>query len=90
MIGEQDVGQWLVEQWLGACRQGWSLYVEAGEKAQSAKKGIFGSAPNLAGISAVPAAAPAPQTPGSILEEGSILKEEGGVLKPADQPAPAE
>ncbi|WP_348625764.1 thermonuclease family protein [Mesorhizobium sp. LNHC209A00] len=83
-IGKHDVGQWLVENgWARAAKDG--PYVEAGDKAQSAKKGIFGSAPNLAGISAVPAApAPAPQAPGSILEE------DGGVLKPADQPAPSE
>ncbi|WP_027054469.1 hypothetical protein [Mesorhizobium erdmanii] len=89
-IGKQNVGQWLVENgWARAAKGG--PYVEAGEKAQSAKKGIFGSAPNLAGISAAPAAtAPAPQAPSSILEGGSILEEEGGALKPADQPAPAE
>lgn len=83
-IGKQDVGQWLVENgWARASRGG--PYVEAGEKAQSAGKGIFGSAPNLAGISAVPAApAPAPEAPGSILEE------DGGALKPADQPTPSE
>ncbi|TPK40103.1 thermonuclease family protein [Mesorhizobium sp. B2-5-4] len=83
-IGKQDVGQWLVENgWARAAKGG--PYVEAGDKAQSAKKGIFGSAPNLAGISAVPAAPdPAPQAPGSILEE------DGGVLKPADQPTPSE
>ncbi|WP_411909899.1 thermonuclease family protein [Mesorhizobium sp. ESP6-5] len=89
-IGKQDVGQWLVENgWARAAKGG--PYVEAGDKAQGAKKGIFGSAPNLAGISAMAAApTPAPQAPGSILEEDSILQEEGGVLKPADQPAPSE
>lgn len=89
-IGKQDVGQWLVDNgWARATRGG--PYVEAGEKALTAKKGIFGSAPNLAGMAPEPAApAQAPQAPGSILEEGSILKEEGGALKPADQPAPAE
>ncbi|MFW8691810.1 MULTISPECIES: thermonuclease family protein [Mesorhizobium] len=83
-IGKQDVGQWLVDNgWARAAKGG--PYVEAGEKAQSAKKGIFGPAPNLGGISAVPPApAPAPQAPGSILEEVD------GALKPADQPAPAE
>ncbi|WP_348641955.1 thermonuclease family protein [Mesorhizobium sp. B2-4-19] len=83
-IGKQDVGQWLVDNgWARAAKGG--PYVAAGEKAQGAKKGIFGSAPNLAGISAIPPVpAPAPQAPGSILEEVD------GVLKPADQPAPAE
>ncbi|QKD06781.1 thermonuclease family protein [Mesorhizobium loti R88b] len=89
-IGKQDVGQWLVDNgWARATKGG--PYVEAGEKALTAKKGIFGSAPNLAGMAAEPAApAQAPQAPGSILEEGSILKEEGGALKPTDPPAPAE
>ncbi|MBZ9671158.1 thermonuclease family protein [Mesorhizobium sp. ES1-3] len=83
-IGKLDVGQWLVENgWARAAKGG--PYVGAGNKAQSAKKGIFGPAPNLAGISAAPAApAPAPQAPGSILEE------DGGVLNPADQPTPSE
>ncbi|WP_352127071.1 thermonuclease family protein [Mesorhizobium sp. dw_380] len=81
-IGKHDVGQWLVENgWARAAEGG--PYVEAGEKARNEKKGIFGPAPNLAGISAVPPA-PAPQAPGSILEEVD------GVLKPAAQPAPAE
>lgn len=83
-IGKQDVGQWLVDNgWARATKGG--PYAEAGEKALTAKKGIFGAAPNLAGMPAEPAAlAPAPQAPGSILEEVD------GTLKPADQPAPAE
>ena len=83
-IGKQDVGQWLVDNgWARAAKGG--PYVEAGEKALTAKKGIFGSAPNLAGMAAEPAApAQAPQAPGSILEEVD------GALKPADPPAPAE
>nr|WP_033838763.1 thermonuclease family protein [Mesorhizobium loti] len=83
-IGKQDVGQWLVDNgWARPTKGG--PYAEAGEKALTAKKGIFGSAPNLAGIAAEPAApAQAPQAPGSILEEVD------GTLKPADQPAPAE
>ena len=53
-IGKQDVGQWLVENgWARAAKGG--PYVEAGDKARTAKKGIFGSAPNLAGLPAVPA-----------------------------------
>ncbi|WP_425374392.1 thermonuclease family protein [Mesorhizobium kowhaii] len=83
-IGKQDVGQWLVENgWARAAKGG--PYVEAGDKARTAKKGIFGSAPNLAGMPAMPAAPnPAPQAPSSILEEVD------GVLRPADQPAPAQ
>ncbi|MEV8744226.1 thermonuclease family protein [Mesorhizobium sp. M7A.F.Ca.CA.002.03.1.1] len=83
-IGKQDVGQWLVENgWARAAKGG--PYVEAGDKARMGKKGIFGSAPDLSGMPAMPAApGPAPQAPGSILEEVD------GVLKPADQPAPAQ
>ncbi|MER8461617.1 thermonuclease family protein [Mesorhizobium sp. M1396] len=83
-IGKQDVGQWLVENgWARAAKGG--PYVEAGDKARTAKKGIFGSAPDLSGMPAMPAApSPAPQAPSSILEEVD------GVLKPADQPAPAQ
>ena len=83
-IGKLDVGQWLVENgWARAAKGG--PYVEAGDKARTAKKGIFGSAPNLAGMPAMPAApSPTPQAPSSILEEVD------GVLKPADQPAPAQ
>jgi endonuclease YncB( thermonuclease family) len=84
-IGKQDVGAWLVENgWARAAKGG--SYVEAGEKARVAKKGIFGSAPDLSGMPPMPAASsPAPRAP------SSILKEEDGVLKPlADQPAPAE
>ncbi|UVK43590.1 thermonuclease family protein [Mesorhizobium sp. AR07] len=83
-IGKQDVGQWLVENgWARATKGG--PYVEAGDKARTAKKGIFGSAPNLSGMPAMPAApSPAPQAPSSILEEVD------GVLKPTDQPTPAQ
>jgi len=83
-IGKLDVGQWLVENgWARAAKGG--PYVEAGDKARTDKKGIFGSAPDLAGLPSMPAApSPAPQAPGSILEEVD------GVLKPADPPAPAQ
>ncbi|TGQ65166.1 MAG: thermonuclease family protein [Mesorhizobium sp.] len=83
-IGKKDVGQWLVENgWARAAKGG--PYAEAGDKARTGQKGIFGSAPNLSGMPSMPAAsAPAPRAPGSILEE------DGGVLRPADQPAPSE
>ncbi len=84
-VGKQDVGAWLVENgWARPAKGG--PYVEAGEKARVAKKGIFGSAPDLSGMPPMPAApSPAPQAP------SSILQEEDGVLKPlADQPAPAQ
>lgn len=81
-IGKQDVGRWLVENgWSRAAKGG--PYVDAGEKARTARKGIFGPAPDLSGLPPVPAPPnPAPQASSSILEEVD------GVLKPADQPAP--
>ncbi|MFK0690014.1 thermonuclease family protein [Mesorhizobium sp. IMUNJ 23033] len=84
-IGKQDVGQWLVENgWARAAEGG--PYVEAGEKARAAKKGIFGSAPILTGLPPVPPApSSAPQAPGSILQE-----EDGVLTPPVDQPAPAQ
>jgi endonuclease YncB( thermonuclease family) len=84
-VGKQDVGQWLVENgWARAAKGG--PYVEAGEKARAAKKGIFGPEPDLSGLPPVPAAPqPAAAAPSSILEE------EGGVLNPpTDPPAPAQ
>ncbi|TPN89972.1 thermonuclease family protein [Mesorhizobium sp. CU2] len=84
-VGNLDVGQWLVENgWARAAEGG--PYVEAENKARTAKKGIFGSAPNLGGLSALPAAPqPAPVAPDSILPA-----DDGAVTPPADQPAPAQ
>ncbi|MDX8452988.1 thermonuclease family protein [Mesorhizobium sp. VK9D] len=84
-IGNQDIGQWLVENgWARAALGG--PYVEAQNKARTARKGIFGPAPKLDGLPWLPAASgPAPVAP------DSILPEEGGALTPpADQPAPAQ
>nr|WP_192250351.1 thermonuclease family protein [Mesorhizobium silamurunense] len=84
-VGNKDIGEWLVENgWARAARGG--PYVEAGSKARTAKKGIFGPAPDVSGLPPVPAASrPAPAAPSSILEEVD------GVLRPpADQPAPAQ
>ncbi|MER9441008.1 thermonuclease family protein [Mesorhizobium sp. M0340] len=85
-IGNQDIGQWLVENgWARAAKGG--PYVEAGEKARAAKKGVFGPAPSVSGLPPLPAAASraAPVAPSSILEE-----QDGALMPPADQPAPAE
>lgn len=84
-VGNKDVGLWLVENgWARAAPGG--PYVEAGDKARAARKGIFGAAPNLGGLPALPAATgPAPAAPSSILPA-----EDGDVTQPADQPGPAQ
>ncbi|MDX8526170.1 thermonuclease family protein [Mesorhizobium sp. MSK_1335] len=84
-IGNQDIGRWLVENgWARAAEGG--PYVEAENKARAAKKGIFGTAPNLDGLPALPAASgPAQVAPDSILPA-----EGDAVTPPADQPAPAQ
>ncbi|MDX8468169.1 thermonuclease family protein [Mesorhizobium sp. VK23B] len=84
-VGNKDVGEWLAENGWARAAQG-GPYVEAGEKARAAKKGIFGMAPNLGGLPALPAATgPAPAAPSSILPA-----EDSAVMPPADQPAPAQ
>ncbi|WP_348643324.1 thermonuclease family protein [Mesorhizobium sp. B2-7-1] len=84
-IGNQDIGQWLVENgWARAAQSG--PYVEAESKARTARKGIFGPAPSLDGLPAPPAASgPAPVAPDSILPADG-----GAVTPPTDQPAPAQ
>ena len=84
-VGNKDVGEWLVENgWARAAEGG--PYVEAGDKARAAKKGIFGAAPNLGGLPALPSAdVSAPDAPSSILPV-----EDGAVTPPVDQPAPAQ
>jgi endonuclease YncB( thermonuclease family) len=82
-LGKQDIGAWLVS-------NGWARptvdgpYVEAGEKAKAARKGIFGAAPDLSGLPAAPEPVEAsPEAPSSILDlSGEIA------TPPADQPAP--
>jgi endonuclease YncB( thermonuclease family) len=83
-IGNLDVGQWLVENGWARAAQG-GPYVEAENKARTARKGIFGPAPNLGGLPALPAAEPAPVAPDSILPA-----DDGAATPPADQPAPAQ
>ncbi|AZO20044.1 thermonuclease family protein [Mesorhizobium sp. M1E.F.Ca.ET.045.02.1.1] len=83
-VGNKDVGQWLVENGWARPTQG-GPYAEAGDKARAAKKGIFGAAPKLGGLPALPAASPAPAAPDSILPS-----EDGAVMPPTDQPAPAQ
>lgn len=85
-IGNQDIGQWLVENGWARAAQG-GPYVEAEDKARAARKGIFGAAPDLGGLPALPAAATgeAPVAPDSILPP-----DDGTATPPADQPAPAQ
>ena len=84
-VGNKDVGEWLVENGWARAAQG-GPYVEAGDKARAARKGIFGAAPDLDGLPELPAAAgPAPVAPESILPT-----DDGAVTPPADQPAPAQ
>ncbi|CDX24581.1 conserved exported hypothetical protein [Mesorhizobium sp. ORS 3324] len=84
-VGNKDVGLWLVENGWARAAQG-GPYVEAENKARAAKKGIFGAAPNLGGLPALPAAVgPAPVAPESILPA-----EDQPVTPPVDQPAPAQ
>ncbi|AZO01329.1 thermonuclease family protein [Mesorhizobium sp. M9A.F.Ca.ET.002.03.1.2] len=81
-VGNQDVGQWLIENgWARAANGG--PYVEAGEKARTARKGIFGPAPSLSGLP--PAPAPVAATSQPILDPSETT-----ATPPADQPAPSE
>lgn len=80
-VGNQDVGQWLIENgWARAAKGG--PYVEAGEKARTARKGIFGQAPSLSGLPPAPAPFAAPTQP--------ILDPSATPTPPTDRPAPSE
>ncbi|MFE0017722.1 thermonuclease family protein [Mesorhizobium sp. NPDC059054] len=71
-IGKVDVGQWLVS-------NGWARpvaggpYAEAGEKAKTEKKGIFGKAPEMAGLPPAPPPVSAPEAvPSSIIDSSGL------------------
>ncbi|SJM28913.1 thermonuclease family protein [Mesorhizobium delmotii] len=82
-VGNQDVGQWLIENgWARAAKGG--PYVEAGEKARTARKGIFGPAPSLSGLPPAPAPVAAAQPTQPILDSSATA------TPPTDQPAPSE
>ncbi|GLS37517.1 hypothetical protein GCM10010869_31110 [Mesorhizobium tianshanense] len=84
-VGNQDVGQWLIENgWARAAESG--PYVEAGEKARAARKGIFGPAPNLSGLPPAPAPVAASSEPTQPILDPSATT----VTPPADQSAPSE
>lgn len=84
-VGNQDVGQWLIENgWARPAESG--PYVEAGEKARAARKGIFGPAPNLSGLPPAPAPVAASSEPTQPILDPSATT----ATLPADQPAPSE
>jgi endonuclease YncB( thermonuclease family) len=90
-IGKQDVGQWLVENgWARATAGG--PYGEAGDKARTAKKGVFGAAPDLRGLPPAPTPVAAPTAPQPILDVPTTDVPPAGmeIMPPADQPAPAQ
>ncbi|RWM71487.1 MAG: thermonuclease family protein [Mesorhizobium sp.] len=90
-VGNQDVGQWLIENgWARAAEGG--PYVEAGEKARTARKGIFGPAPSLSGLPPAPAPVAAAQPTQPILDPSATATPptETTATPPADQPAPSE
>ncbi len=89
-IGKQDVGQWLVENgWARAATGG--PYVEAGEKARAAKKGIFGT--SARSLPACRRCTPAP-SPDGLRQPGLDTRQDTQptalLTPPADQPAPAQ
>ncbi|CCV14739.1 thermonuclease family protein [Mesorhizobium sp. STM 4661] len=84
-VGKQDIGQWLIENGWARAAKG-SPYVEAGEKAREAKKGIFGPAPKLSGLPPAPApVAVAPTATQPILDPSATT-----ATPPVDQPEPSE
>ncbi|RUU47292.1 thermonuclease family protein [Mesorhizobium sp. M6A.T.Ce.TU.002.03.1.1] len=91
-VGNQDVGQWLIENgWARATKNG--PYAEAGDKARTARKGIFGPAPSLSGLP--PALAPvaaASQPTQPILDPSATATPptETTATPPTDQPTPSE
>lgn len=91
-VGNQDVGQWLIENgWARAAKGG--PYVEAGEKARTAKKGIFGPAPSLSGLPPAPAPVAATAQPTQPILDPSATATpptETTATPPTDQPAPSE
>jgi endonuclease YncB( thermonuclease family) len=92
-VGNQDVGQWLIENgWARAAKNG--PYVEAGEKARTARKGIFGPAPSLSGLPPAPAPVAATSQPTQPILDPSATTAtppaETTATPPADQPAPSE
>jgi endonuclease YncB( thermonuclease family) len=85
-VGRQDIGQWLVENgWARATIDG--PYEEAGRRAREAKKGIFGSAPDLAGLPPEPSMTMTP-LPREDEEPSSILDLSGTSATPPGDASP--
>ncbi|CAM5513600.1 hypothetical protein MAUB1S_08571 [Mycolicibacterium aubagnense] len=71
-IGKVDVGEWLVTNGWARPAAG-SAYAEAGEKARTEKKGIFGKAPEMAGLPPAPPPVSAPEAvPSSIIDSSGL------------------
>ncbi|WP_419695902.1 thermonuclease family protein [Mesorhizobium muleiense] len=91
-VGNQDVGQWLIENgWARAAKGG--PYVETGEKARMARKGIFGPAPSLSGLPPAPAPFAATAQPTQPILDPSATAtppSETTATPPTDRPAPSE
>jgi endonuclease YncB( thermonuclease family) len=82
--GKKDVGEWLVENGWARAKKG-SPYEEAGEKARSLRKGIYGAAPETADVPPLTGnAGTAPQTPDSIIDlSGEEFTPPVGLPEPA-------
>jgi len=86
-IGNQDIGGWLVENGWARASKG-SPYEEAAGKASHSRKGIYGPAPDMAGVPPVTGStgmAPS-QSSGSILDLSG--EETPPATPPTGQPAP--
>lgn len=87
-VGGEDIGQWLVENGWARAEAG-GPYADLGRKAQEAKKGIFGPAPDVSGLPPEPSITVAPLPDAT--RPSSILDLSGSEPTPqAFPPAPAE
>ncbi|RWM98208.1 MAG: thermonuclease family protein [Mesorhizobium sp.] len=88
-VGNQDLGQWLIENgWARAAKDG--PYVETGEKARMARKGIFGPAPSLSGLPPAPAPFAAPTQPILDPSPAATPPTDSTATPPTDRPTPSE
>jgi endonuclease YncB( thermonuclease family) len=88
-LGNQDAGAWLVANgWARAAAGG--PYAEAGEKARSAKKGIFGPPPSKAGLSEPGTTTSALPSPEPQTDEVFPPPPEAPLTPPVFPPAPVQ